>query len=180
MEGYLKISFLNDFIFCPKSIYLHNIYDNFNAYAFNETPQIVGELKHKNIDQSSYSTRKDILQGLPIYSEKFKLAGKLDIFDKKKGSLIERKTKVKKVFTGYKYQLYAQYFCLKEMGFNVKSLCIYSLEDNKKYKIKLPDKKETKKFTNFIKKIENFEPSSCRLIKNKDKCANCIYASLCF
>ncbi|MBD3300219.1 MAG: type V CRISPR-associated protein Cas4, partial [Candidatus Moranbacteria bacterium] len=63
MEGYLKISFLNDFIFFQKSIYLHNIYDNFNAYAFNETPQIVGELKHKNIDQSSYSTRKDILQG---------------------------------------------------------------------------------------------------------------------
>ena len=38
-----------------------------------------------------------------------------------------------------KYQLYAQYFCLREMGYEVEKLKLYSLDDNKVYEIPLPN-----------------------------------------
>src|SRR3989338_8357855 len=96
MEHYIQISKLNDFVFCPRSVYLHSIYDSFTQKTYHRTPQLVGKIKHQTIDKKTYSTSKDILCGLEVYSEKYNLVGKIDIFYKKKGLLVERKTKVKK------------------------------------------------------------------------------------
>jgi len=62
MESYIKLSTLNDFIFCPKYIYYHNIYDSYYKKQYQEQAQILETIAHESIDNKSYSTRKDILQ----------------------------------------------------------------------------------------------------------------------
>ena len=178
MEEYIQISKLNDFLFCPYSVYLHSVYEKFSQKVYHSTPQTVGKICHKNIEQGRYTTTKWILQGLGVFSEKYGLVGKIDIFDIKKGWLIERKYKVKKIFDGYKFQLYAQMFCLEEMGYKVKALFIQSLSDNKRYQIFLPDAKEVKKFELLIEKIKNYRVNQ-EYPKNSNKCSYCIYKPLC-
>lgn len=179
MEDLIQISKLNDFIFCPFSIYLHTIYDTFRKETYQEKPQKAGTISHKKIDYGHYSTKKNILQGKPIYSEKYGLIGKVDIFDVDEGMLVERKRKVKQLFDGFKYQLYAQYFCLLEEGYKVKTMLIHSLLDNKRYPIPIPDKDETKPFKKLIQAIRAFNPDQAQFTQNQAKCQNCIYAQLC-
>jgi len=46
-EDYISISTLNDFIFCPYSIYLHNVYENTDESLFHAKPQAQGRIAHK-------------------------------------------------------------------------------------------------------------------------------------
>ncbi|MDR1945199.1 MAG: hypothetical protein LBQ59_03905 [Candidatus Peribacteria bacterium] len=62
MESYIKLSTLNDFIFCPKSIYYHTLYDQYNKELYQEEVQKAGTIAHETIDNKHYSTKKDILQ----------------------------------------------------------------------------------------------------------------------
>lgn len=179
METYIQISKLNDFIFCPKSLYFHSIYENFSEKTYHSYKQIIGQISHKSIEDILYSTRKDILQGMPVYSHSYNLMGKIDVFNKKTGELIERKYQVKKIYDGYKLQVYAQYFCLKEMGYKINKISIYSMSDNKKYKIPLPDKIEMDKLIKTITNINNQSLNFNNIEININKCDNCIYHSLC-
>lgn len=179
MQSLIQISKINDFIFCPKSLYLHTIYENFSEKTYHELPQARGKIKHENIDARRYSTAKKYLQGLEVYSEEFGLVGKIDIFDTENKILIERKNKIKKIYDGYRYQLYAQYFCLREMGFQIDSIYLHSLSDNKRYKINIPSKNERAEFEEIIRKIRNFNPAKDIIVKNPSKCARCIYNNLC-
>lgn len=179
MEPYIQISKINDFIFCPKSIYLHGIYENFSEKTYHDSPQNIGKINHQNIEERKYSTAKKFLQGIEIYCEKYNIAGKIDIYDSEKKELIERKTKIQKIYDGYKYQLYAQYFCLTEMGFKVKKLFLHSLTDNKRYEIPLPNEEEVRKFEEIIKKIKEFDLFKNKISINKAKCEKCIYKNLC-
>lgn len=123
MEPYLKITQINDFIFCPRSIYFSGIYhDSADVSAFHQLPQVRGSKAHENIDSGKYSSKQDIITGLTVYSEKYNLLGCIDILDTEKQLLIERKYSVTAVYDGFKYQLYAQYFALLEMGYQVKRL----------------------------------------------------------
>lgn len=114
-----------------------------------------------------------------IYSEKYKLIGKIDLYDSKKKELIERKHKVKQIFDGYKYQLYAQYLCLSERGFKVKEFFIHSLSDNKRYQIPLPNEQEMSTFKETLEQMWRFDPSKAKIKPNFKKCSNCIYSTLC-
>ena len=58
-----------------------------------------------------------------------------------------------------KYQLYAQYFCLTEMGYEVEKLKLYSLDDNKVYEIPLPNEKEIQIFEAFLEEYKPFYTS---------------------
>lgn len=78
----------------------------------------------KKSDNAAYSTKVSMLQGISIYSEKYNIIGKIDIFDSEKGILTERKKKVKTIYDGYIFQLYAQYFSLREMGYVVPNLIV--------------------------------------------------------
>src|SRR3989338_4539406 len=98
MESYIQISKINDFIFCPRSIYFHVVYEQFHQKTYHQTPQLVGKIKHENIEKGEYSTAKRYLQGMEVYCEKYGLAGKIDIYDRDQRSLIERKTKVVKIY----------------------------------------------------------------------------------
>ena len=105
--------------------------------------------------------------------------GKIDIYDKETNAIIERKTKVNKIYDGYLYQIYAQYFCMTEMGYKIEKLFIHSLKDNKRYKIKLPTKKEVDEFENLLYQIRNFDIHNPKFTQNPKKCQQCIYSELC-
>lgn len=180
METFVQISKINDFIFCPKSIYLHSVYESFEEGCYHETPQKIGKIAHESIDNSYYSSRSNVLQGIAVFSEKLGLCGKIDIFDITKGELVERKFKIKQIFDGYKYQLYAQMFALLEMGYSVKSIFLHSLSDNKRYKIEFPDKRELASFLVLIQEIREFNLSNFRAdLQDEGKCLGCIYKPLC-
>ena len=179
MEQYIQISKINDFIFCPKSVYLHRIYENFDQNTYHQEPQKTGKLNHENIDNGKYSTSKKFLQGISVYCGKYEIAGKIDIYDVETKTLIERKTKIKKIYDGYKYQLYAQLFALSEMGYEVKQMFIQSLKDNKRYIIPLPTKTDIEKFEKVINLMRGFDILRNKPLARKAKCDNCIYSNLC-
>lgn len=175
MHDAIQISKINDFIFSPKSIFYHGLYENFTELMYHEKPQINGKHAHRTIDFQTYSSSKRYLQGLPVYSEKYNLVGKIDIYDTETKTLIERKRKVKNIYDGYKYQLYAQYFGMIERGFEVDALIIHSLVDNKRYPIQLPDAKEIKTFELVLKSIREYDLSKIEEEISQEKLDNCIY-----
>lgn len=180
MELYLKISYLNDFTFCPLSIYYHELYGKTSETLYYTNVQLDGKVCHEKIDERNYSTHKNILQGVSVYSNSYNIAGVIDLFDTQKGLLTERKKHIKEVYEGYVYQLYAQCLSLREMGYIVKEIRLYSYDDNKTYPIRLPEEDETmfRKFKSIIKEMQNFDIANFTQ-KNKNKCANCIYSNFC-
>jgi CRISPR-associated exonuclease Cas4 len=179
MEPYLCITQLNDFTFCPRSIYFANIHkQNYSPETYHKMPQKVGLAAHEAVDNGKYSARKDILQGLTVYSEKYRLLGKIDTLDLHKKELCERKYSVSAIYDGFHYQIYAQYFALLEMGYKVDSLKIYSKKDNKNYQIKCPGKNEIHEFDMLIDNIRSFSLYDS-FSQSQLKCKKCIYNPLC-
>lgn len=179
-ETPISITTLNDFIFCPLSIYFHMLDDDTEKLTYQDHYQINGSSAHKSIDCGKYSDRKDILQGISVYSEKYDLYGKIDTFDTRTGRLTERKKRIKVIYDGYIYQIYAQYFSLVEMGYTVNELAFYSMNDNKLYKVSLPSEDQAMfdKFEEIITKIKSFSIHTFRQ-DNAQKCLRCIYEPLC-
>ncbi len=177
MESYIQISKINDFTFCPASLYLHGMYEGFAESAYHEKPQVKGKLLHKAVDDKTYSSASRFMVGNEVYSQTYEIMGKIDIYDKETETLIERKTKIKHIYDGYRYQLYAQYFCLAEMGYPVRKLVLRSLEDNKNYEIPLPNAEEKRKFENVLNEIRTFDPKTL-LSHRCPKCESSIYGSL--
>ena len=99
-EQPLAISQLNDFIFCPASIFFHSLETEENIMV-QDSFQLNGTNTHKHSDSATYSTEKSVLQGVSVYCEKYNLIGKIDVFDEKTGVLTERKKKIKTVYGGY-------------------------------------------------------------------------------
>ncbi|MDO5133938.1 MAG: type V CRISPR-associated protein Cas4 [Eubacteriales bacterium] len=139
MEEPIIISNLNDFIFCPASIYFHNLYGNQSTISYQNKDQINGKKAHENIDTGVYSTRRSIISGIGVYSEEYGLIGKIDIYNGNNEHLIERKRTIKTIYDGYVFQLYAQYLCMTEMGYKIKKISLYSMTDNRMYPILLPE-----------------------------------------
>ena len=88
-EDYISISTLNDFIFCPYSIYLHNVYMESDEGLYHATPQTKGRNAHETIDAKKASNRAGDLQSLSVLSEEYKLMGKIDLYRAKEKKLIE-------------------------------------------------------------------------------------------
>ena len=180
MESYLPISFINDFVFCPRSIYCHQFYRNTSYRLYQNTAQIEGRAAHRTVDSHSYSTSKHILQGIDVFSDEYNLGGKIDIFDQRKRLLTERKKKIKVIYDGYIFQLYAQYFCLKEMGYEVTKLKLYSMDDNKSYSVEMPYKNKLmrRKFLRLLSRIRNHDINE-KYVPDRNKCVKCIYRNIC-
>lgn len=180
MEQPILITWLNDYIFCPVSIYFHNLYGEKDSVSFQEASQINGTAAHSQIDSGSYSTRTNIISGISVYCEEYGLIGKIDIFDKSTGVLCERKKKIKNVYDGYVFQLFGQYFALSEMGYTVKELVLRSLEDNKTYSVDLPEN-NTEMFEKFKRTVTEIKSIDIIAYKqsNQEKCSRCIYEPLC-
>lgn len=67
MDNLIAISTLNDFIFCPYSIYLHNVYMDMDKDAYHATPQTRGRNAHSGVDNKT-TTNNNILESLPVIS----------------------------------------------------------------------------------------------------------------
>lgn len=179
-EQPIAISTLNDFIFCPVSIYFHSLEDEEENILNQDSFQLNGSAAHAKSDSAAYSSRKSMLQGVSVYCEKYNLCGKIDTFDVEKGILTERKKKIKTIYDGYIFQLYAQYFSLTEMGYDVKEIRLYSMDDNKVYKVNNPilDSEMLHKFETLIHEMNAFAFDRFKQ-DNIKKCVNCIYEPLC-
>lgn len=180
MDDYIIISNLNDFIFCPASIYFHNLYGSMDTMMYQNSLQINGSSAHEAVDTGRYSRKKTYITALEVYSEKYNLVGKIDIYDKDTKTLTERKRQIKTIYDGYIFQIYAQYFAMCEMGYEVQKLRFYSMEDNKIYPIELPEKNQEMlcKFEKVIEDIKRFDMD--RFVQdNVEKCRRCIYEPAC-
>lgn len=58
MDNLIAISTLNDFIFCPYSIYLHNVYMDMDKDAYHATPQTRGRNAHAVVDNCNTNLMK--------------------------------------------------------------------------------------------------------------------------
>lgn len=180
MDDLIRITMLNDYVFCPASIYFHNLYGSRDVMLYQEKAQLDGTKAHETIDNESYLKSRKVLTGLEVFSETYGLIGKIDLYDTKNHSLTERKKRIKTIYDGYVFQIYAQYFCMKEMGFRVDELFLYSMEDNKKYKLPLPNE-NPEMLLKFKKVIEELKTTSIDDFKqtNPEKCKHCIYYDAC-
>ncbi|MDD6919810.1 MAG: type V CRISPR-associated protein Cas4 [Eubacteriales bacterium] len=180
MDELILISYLNDYIFCPASIYFHNMYGNREQLTFQKEAQLNGKKAHETIDKYSYYDKRNIITGIDIYSERYGLVGKIDIYDSVNKILIERKKKVVEIYDGYILQLYAQYFSMQELGYTVESMYIHSLDDNKRYYIKKPleDLEMFRLFEDVIVELKTTDISNY-VQTNVKKCENCIYSDAC-
>lgn len=178
MESAILLSELNDFVFCPRSIYFHHIYGEYDTSLYHTTDQVRGSLAHAIIDERRYSSRKTVLQGMSIYSESFGIMGKIDLYDTRTGMLTERKRKIHKVYDGYCWQLYGQYYCLSEMGYVVTRARLHSLIDNRNYDIPLPNYQDEKKFRALLDRFRAYRLDG-KFTPNRGKCERCIYRGLC-
>lgn len=179
-ENPIAITLLNDFIFCPASIYFHSLEADEERLLFQDSYQLCGTDAHKHSDNGTYSSRAKVLQGISVYSERFNLYGKIDTFDTESGVLTERKKKIKTIYDGYVFQLYAQYFALIDMGYIVNEIRFYSMDDNKVYIEALPEN-NYEKYEAFIKLLSDIQIFSLNDFKQSNclKCEKCIYEPLC-
>ena len=145
---------------------------------YHAAPQTIGKISHSSIDNRTYSSHKDDYTSIAVFSEKYNLSGKIDLFKKQEGILIERKYKLKHIYSGHYYQLWAQYFCLTEMGYKVNKLAFYEISSIKMIYIPLPDKQQTEEFEIFLKQYRSYSPSD-PITVNSNKCIHCIYCNLC-
>lgn len=179
MEELLPITNINDFLFCPRSLYYGNIFRrSLGKDGFQQVPQKIGLAAHQTLDEGTYSTRKDVLTGLMVYSESFGLIGRIDLFDTRKKTLMERKWFVSAVWEGYRMQLYAQCRALHELGYEVQALRLHSKKDNRTYEIALPEERDWNRLAEIIAQMRMFRLED-PFVVNPKKCARCIYRGLC-
>lgn len=180
MDEAIIISNLNDFVFCPASIYFHKLYGSMDNILFQTDYQLNGTKTHEAVDNQNYSSKKSIITGMSVYCEKYNLIGKIDIYDAEKKLLVERKKHINEIYDGYIFQIYAQYFAMTEMGYKVEHLEFYSADDNKKYRIDLPSNNPNMlgKFENVIAQMKTINLETYKQ-DNPKKCENCIYEPAC-
>lgn len=179
MSDYISLSTLNDFIFCPYSIYLHGVYMDKDEDLYKATPQVDGTIAHEGIDRKSGSTRQSDIMALPVYSDELGICGKIDIYKQDKRLLIERKNNLKRIFRGQIYQLWGQYFCMEEMGYCIDQLAFYEISTNKMHLVALPGADGKEELRNFIQNFKNFDLTQATINPNPNKCRHCIYCNLC-
>lgn len=179
MEDYIHISTLNDFVFCPYSIYLQGVYMDTDEGQYKAVPQTQGKVAHKTTDKKSASNRADDILSLPVYSEEYGLMGKIDVYKRKEKKLVERKFQLKRIYQGQIYQLWAQMLCLREMGYEVESLAFYETSTNKITPVEMPTEGGLVKFRNFIDSYRSYNPECTQFVVNPNKCIHCIYCNLC-
>ena len=110
----------------------------------------------------------------------YNLVGKIDTYDRTKKLLRERKKYIKQIYDGYVFQIYAQYFAMREMGYEIKKLELYSMDDHKHYNILLPENDE-RMFQAFEKVIDDINTFSMSDFTQENylKCSRCIYEPSC-
>src|SRR5690606_17989629 len=181
METFLQITYLNDFVFCPYSIYLHQVFDNNAEEVYSAKPQQRGKSVHRDIDRYDHREDKDIpevLKGIYVISTKLGVYGKIDTLYVREKKLVESKYSITTLYRGYYYQLWSQYYALLEMGYPVESLSFYSIKERIEYPVSTPSAEDRLELRGHIRKIARFN-FEAEIKVNPAKCRHCIYAALC-
>ena len=175
MEHYLAITTLNDFIFCPYSIYLHEIYHHSKEETYHSGFQSKGKRLHDFIENNQ--DENDWKHAF-VFSERLKIYGKIDEYEPQEKELTEYKSTISIAFQGYYYQLWSQYICLSEMGIEVLKLSFYDFKQNQKIPVSIPTDSQIIELENHIKKVQRFDFNT-DINVNPNKCMRCIYQNLC-
>ena len=146
--------------------------------VYHATPQVRGRNAHAAVDTKSTTPSSDRLESISVYSHELGVYGKIDVYNKVKHSLVERKYQLKQIYQGQIYQLWAQYFCMVEMGFIISKLAFYEISTRKTTYLNLPGDLEKMELLSFIKQYNDFNPRTFNKA-NANKCAHCIYLNLC-
>lgn len=181
METFLPITYLNDFVFCPYSVYLHQVFDNNAEDLYSANPQQKGKAAHADIDLFEDRTDQggqEILKGIYVVSNRLGVYGRIDTLFVSERKLVESKYEIKILYRGYYYQLWCQYYALTEMGFSIDSLEFYSIKDDKVFIVNIPTESDFHELKAHIRKIAWYDFES-PLHVNPEKCKRCIYSSLC-
>jgi len=141
-------------------------------------PQTQGKASHETIDQKKYSSRKDEISGISVYCSELGIVGKIDIYKTKEKLLIERKHQLLKIYQGQIYQLWAQYFCMIEMGYEVEKLAFYAISTNTTFPVEIPKNAQKEELQGFIQRFKDYDPKQ-EISVNTNKCTRCIYCNLC-
>lgn len=177
MHTLLPISYLNDFVFCPYSIYLHQVFEEGKEETYSAKPQQQGRSAHENID---HGIRKDrYLQAAYVICEELGIYGRIDRYEFTSNSLIERKRTVHKLYRGFYYQVWAQYYGMIEMGYQVDQIIVESVTDKRRTSIPIPTIAQQQELQQHIERIRSYDPLNHRFMVNINKCKHCIYAALC-
>lgn len=146
---------------------------------YKAAPQTKGTVVHESVDLKRASTRKADLMSLSVYCDSLGISGKIDIYKQDRHLLIERKNNLKQIFKGQIYQLWGQYFCMVEMGYQVEAIAFYEISTNKMIPIELPGDQGRVELENFLRKFRSFDPLHTPFKINTNKCIHCIYCNLC-
>lgn len=144
-------------------------------------PQQRGKTVHLDIDtfgKSPDNPEIDLLKGIYVISTRLGVYGKIDTYSISQKKLVESKFLISTIYRGYYYQLWSQYYALREMGYSVDNLAFYSIKDDRHYPIGIPTEAEFQELRSHIQKIARFDFES-EISVNPAKCRHCIYASLC-
>lgn len=175
MENYIAITTLNDFIFCPYSIYLHEIYNLNKEETYHSSFQSKGKRLHGFIENNK---DENDWKHAYVYSEKLSIYGKIDDYNPVTKELVEYKSTLSIAFQGYYYQIWAQYLCLLEMGIEVKKLAFFDFKSNQKIPIALPNINQINELKKHIKSVKEID-FHMEIKVNTNKCNHCIYSNLC-
>lgn len=180
MEDYMPITKLNDFIFCPLSLYFKSCYSKFNDNVYYQDRIIAGKIEH---DKKHTKDINNILKLINffVYSDKYMIIGKIDEYNILTKELIEYKNNINRIYDGYIYQVWAQYFCLTSMGYAVDKMSIVSISSGEEFIINKPSPFEIITFNELVEKVRFFRPENYinKINKNFCKCRKCIYRELC-
>ena len=177
MYGLLPISNLNDFLFCPYSIYLHSVYKGTEEEVCKAAMQKEGSYAHRKKEDDD-AHKKGVVTSLPVISEKLGIYGVTDAFDIENGILTEYKNRLTAVYPGQRIQIQAQCLCLKEMGYRVSEIRLTEISTGKILPVDLPDIDTVKEIECLIRRIKQYNPDN-DIEVNPNKCRKCIYCSLC-
>lgn len=145
---------------------------------YHASPQTRGRIAHASVDQKTYSTRANDIVSLSVCSEALGLVGKIDLYKADKKMLIERKYQLRNIYKGQILQLWAQYFCLIEMGYEVRNLAFYEISANKMHPVELPGEEGRRELSAVVTDFRHYKPGSPIRV-NPNKCSHCIYCNLC-
>lgn len=85
----------------------------------------------KQQTQKKGSSRSCDILSLPVCSNSLGLYGVIDLYRGNTATLIERKLRLNHIFRWQLYQLWGQYFCMIEMGYEVNAIAFYEISTNK-------------------------------------------------
>lgn len=145
--------------------------------TYHAVPQTRGKIAHEATDNKK-STRKTDVMALPVFCNEIGIMGKIDLYKSEEKYLIERKYKLAKIYQGQLYQLWGEYFCMKEMGYEIDKLSFYEISTNRMIPMEIPGEEQKEELKNFVRAFKSFNPAESIEI-NENKCAHCIYNPLC-